>query len=70
MITGYPVLGPRIEFARDGLVANKEDWNKLVMVAKMVTDNEVQDVMKFVGQWGGGAGGAAAAAGAPGFSFQ
>lgn len=64
IITGYPVLGNKIEFAK-GMVANKEEWNKFVMVAKMVTDNEIQDVLKFIGTWGGSGG-----AGAPGFSFQ
>ena len=31
----------RIEFAR-GMLANKEDWNKLVMAAKMVSDPNIQ----------------------------
>jgi hypothetical protein len=41
ILTGYPVLGNKIEFAR-GMVANKEDWNKFVMTAKMVSDNDLQ----------------------------
>jgi hypothetical protein len=40
-LTGYPVLGNKIEFAR-GMVANKEEWNKFVMTAKMVSDNDLQ----------------------------
>lgn len=63
IITGYPVLGNAIEFAR-GMVANKEDWNKFVMVAKTVSDNEIQDVLKFISNWGG-LGGLA-----PSFSFK
>ncbi len=66
IVTGYPVLGGAggmIEFAR-GMVANKEDWNKFIMTAKMVSDPEIQDVMKFVGNWCG-LGGAA-----PSFSFK
>ena len=64
IVTGYPVTTQgKIDFAR-GMVAIKEEWNKFVMVAKMVTDNEVQDVIKFIGTWGGLGGGA------PGFSFQ
>ena len=35
------VLYSRIEFAR-GMLANKEDWNKLVMAAKMVSDANIQ----------------------------
>ncbi len=31
----------RIEFAR-GMLANKEDWNKVVMAAKMVSDSHIQ----------------------------
>ena len=42
----------RIEFAR-GMLANKEDWNKLVMAAKMVSDANIQDVLKFVSNWCG-----------------
>jgi len=45
ILTGYPVLGNKIEFAR-GMVANKEEWNKFVMTAKMVSDNDLQ-VWKF-----------------------
>lgn len=42
----------RIEFAR-GMMANKEDWNKLVMAAKMVSDPNIQDVLKFISNWCG-----------------
>ena len=31
----------RIEFAR-GMLANKEDWNKLIMAAKMASDPNIQ----------------------------
>ena len=48
ILTGYPVLGNKIEFAR-GMVANKEDWNKFVMTAKMVSDNDLQVEMD---SWG------------------
>ena len=46
------------------MVANKEDWNKFVMTAKMVSDNEIQDVVKFISNWCG-MGGAT-----PSFSFK
>ena len=48
------------------MVAIKEEWNKFVMVAKMVSDNEVQDVMRFISSWAGMGGGATGAS----FSFQ
>ena len=50
ILTGYPVLGNKIEFAR-GMVANKEDWNKFVMTAKMVSDNDLQVEMDSRGPW-------------------
>ena len=53
----------RIEFAR-GMLANKEDWNKLVMAAKMVSDPNIQDVLKFVSEWCGLGGSA------PSYSFK
>jgi len=63
IVTGYPVLGSKIEFAR-GMLANKEDWNKLVMAAKMVSDPNIQDVLKFVSNWCGLGGNA------PSYSFK
>ena len=60
---GYPVLNNKMEFAHGGLVAIKEEWNKYIMVAKTVSDNEIQDVMKFISHWAG-LGGAA-----PSFNF-
>jgi intraflagellar transport protein 172 len=67
IVTGYPVLGgaaARMEFAKGGLVAVKDEWNKLVMLGKTVSDTEVQDLMRFVGKWSG-IGGTT-----PGFSFK
>jgi hypothetical protein len=34
-------FGFRIKFA-GGLLANKEDWNKVIMAAKMVSDSNIQ----------------------------
>ena len=59
--TGYPVLGGsggKIEFSR-GMLANKEEWNKFIMTAKMVSDTEIQDVVKFISNWCGLQNGAA-----------
>ena len=66
IITGYPVIQGSniIEFAKEGCLANKEEWNKFVMTAKMVSDNEIQDVVKFISNWCG-MGGAT-----PSFSFK
>ena len=33
--TGYPVLKNKMEFKRPGKVANKDDWNKIVMATKV-----------------------------------
>jgi intraflagellar transport protein 172 len=46
------------------MLANKEDWNKLVMAAKMVSDANIQDVLKFVSNWCGLGGNA------PNYSFK
>lgn len=32
---GYPVLKSPMEFKRPGMVANKDDWNKIIMAAKV-----------------------------------
>ena len=34
-VTGYPVLRNKLEFKRPGRVANKDDWNKLLMATKV-----------------------------------
>ena len=65
IITGYPVLGGsggKIEFSR-GMLANKEEWNKFIMTAKMVSDTEIQDEVKFISNWCGLSGSAS-------FSFK
>ncbi|XP_074640366.1 intraflagellar transport protein 172 homolog [Tubulanus polymorphus] len=53
VITGYPVLRNKLEFKRPGKVANKDDWNKILMATKMSHSPELQDVLKFIGQWCG-----------------
>lgn len=35
MPTGYPVLRNKVEFSTAGRAANKEDWNKFLMAAKV-----------------------------------
>lgn len=65
VVSGYPVLPLRgrnpIEFKRPGRAANREDWNKLLLAAKMNPESHVTDVIGFIGEWCGGA---------PSFSFQ
>ena len=53
VVTGYPVIHNRLELIR-GQVANKDDWNKLIMATKMGTSTESQDILKFISVWGGG----------------
>ena len=36
-----------------GMMANKEDWNKLVMASKVVSDPSLQDVLGFISNWCG-----------------
>lgn len=69
VVSGYPVLGAVpggsastcVQFKRPGCYANKEDWNKLTMAAKMTpTNTALTNVIKFIGEWCGGA---------PNFSF-
>ena len=35
------------------MLANKEDWNKLVMAGKVVSDPNIQDVLTFISNWCG-----------------
>ena len=37
LMLGYPVLRHKVEFKRGGCCANKEDLNKFVMAAKVVS---------------------------------
>ncbi|KAH9500287.1 hypothetical protein Btru_073626 [Bulinus truncatus] len=61
VVTGYPVLKNKVEFKNPSKVANKEDWNKLLMATKVSHSPELQDVLKFIGNWCGAN---------PNFSFQ
>jgi len=65
LASGYPVLATsaKVEFAREGAVALREEWNRLIMTGKVASSDaasdgsEVQDVLRFVGSWAGSAGG-------------
>lgn len=63
VITGYPVIRNKVEFGSSDKVANKEDWNKLIMAAKVQHVSECEDVLKFIAAWCGGTGNT-------GFTFQ
>nr|XP_032825685.1 intraflagellar transport protein 172 homolog [Petromyzon marinus] len=63
LITGYPVLRNKVDFKQPGKTANKDDWNRFLMAVKTSHSPECQDVIKFLGQWCGGAPSAS-------FSFQ
>lgn len=65
VVSGFPVQSHRgrnpVEFKRPGKQANRDDWNKLMMAAKMAPETHIPDVLTFIGEWCGGA---------PSFSFQ
>jgi intraflagellar transport protein 172 len=65
VVSGYPVMSHRgrnpVEFKRLGKQANRDDWNKLMMAAKMAPETQITDVLSFIAEWCGGA---------PSFSFQ
>ncbi|XP_015905887.1 intraflagellar transport protein 172 homolog [Parasteatoda tepidariorum] len=54
LVTGYPVMRNKVEFGSSGKVANKDDWNKLIMTAKVNHVSECEDVLKFITSWCGG----------------
>ncbi|KAF7647467.1 hypothetical protein LDENG_00172140 [Lucifuga dentata] len=54
IVTGYPVLRNKAEFASAGKAANKDDWNKFLMATKTSYSPECQDVLVFISQWCGG----------------
>ncbi|XP_039285389.1 intraflagellar transport protein 172 homolog [Nilaparvata lugens] len=62
IVTGYPVVGvasgsrgqSAVQFKRPGCAANKDDWNKLTMAAKMApTNTALADVVRFIGEFCG-----------------
>ncbi|XP_064457098.1 intraflagellar transport protein 172 homolog [Ornithodoros turicata] len=55
VLTGYPVLKDGLQFSKQGIICNKDDWNKFLMAAKVSRSSQCQDVLKFITQWGGGA---------------
>nr|CAB3255301.1 intraflagellar transport protein 172 homolog [Phallusia mammillata] len=60
VVTGYPVLRNKVEFKTAGRAANREDWQKLTMAAKMTSSYSLQDVLRFLSQFTGGAASAGA----------
>lgn len=57
VVTGYPVIGgptQTVAFKRPGCVANRDDWNKLTMAAKLApTNTDLQDILSFIAEWCG-----------------
>lgn len=51
LVTGYPVAAKHkmIEFESGKYVANKEDWNKLLMIAKVLDDQKLRELLQFIG---------------------
>ncbi|CAG0880914.1 unnamed protein product [Cyprideis torosa] len=57
LVTGYPVLRNKVEFSGgEKMFANKEDWNKVLMEAKMSHSGDCQDMLKFLGKCYGASG--------------
>ncbi|XP_076011253.1 intraflagellar transport protein 172 homolog [Genypterus blacodes] len=54
ILTGYPVLRNKIEFASVEKAAIKDDWNKFVVTTKTTHSPECQDVLEFIRGWCGG----------------
>ncbi|KAB7506029.1 Intraflagellar transport protein [Armadillidium nasatum] len=47
VVTGYPVLHNAMSL-KHGQVANKDDWNKVLMTMKMTNSVELHDVVKYI----------------------
>ncbi|KAJ6223282.1 hypothetical protein RDWZM_001827 [Blomia tropicalis] len=51
LATGYPVIRHKaIEFKSGKYAANKEDWNKLLMLAKITENVHLRQVLHFIGR--------------------
>ncbi|KAI1289152.1 Intraflagellar transport protein -like protein [Halotydeus destructor] len=56
IVTGYPVIRHKMLELKSGqLAANKDDWNKLLMVTKMSASDELKEVLLFIGKLCGNA---------------
>uniref|UniRef100_A0A914VZ84 Intraflagellar transport protein 172 n=1 Tax=Plectus sambesii TaxID=2011161 RepID=A0A914VZ84_9BILA len=51
IVTGYPVLDASKTFGTSDKVADRDDWNRLLMVHKTTKAAELDDVQKFIGSW-------------------
>lgn len=49
IVSGYPVLKERVTLTQ--CVANKDDWNKFVMATKTTHNENLKDVLRFLGQY-------------------
>ncbi|XP_068609645.1 intraflagellar transport protein 172 homolog [Brachionichthys hirsutus] len=54
IISGYPVLGNKVQFSSEGKVAITEDWNQFITATKTTHNPECQDVLSFISRWCGG----------------
>ncbi|XP_054157078.1 intraflagellar transport protein 172 homolog [Oppia nitens] len=54
LVTGYPVIKHKtLEFKPGKYAVNKDDWNKLLMMTKVTSNDDLKDVLHFVGKLGG-----------------
>lgn len=53
-LTGYPIRGPVIKFEKSNRVTDRDDWTKLVNVARQTSsDSPLNDIILFIQDWCG-----------------
>ncbi|XP_076232501.1 intraflagellar transport protein Oseg2 [Calliopsis andreniformis] len=54
ILTGFPIRGPVIRFTKGERIADRDDWTKLMNVARQVSqDSVLNDILAFVQEWCG-----------------
>ncbi|XP_046838206.1 intraflagellar transport protein 172 homolog [Vespa crabro] len=53
-LTGYPIRGPVIRFEENNRVTDRDDWTKLVNIARQTSpDSALNDIILFIQDWCG-----------------
>ncbi|CAK9818338.1 Intraflagellar transport protein 172 homolog [Anthophora plagiata] len=53
-VTGYPVRGPIIRFAKGEHIVDRDDWTKLINTARQAPqDSALNDILAFIQEWCG-----------------
>lgn len=56
IVTGYPVVKSKLMELKSGqYAANKDDWNKLLMLTKVSSSQDLKDILLFIGKLCGNA---------------